>query len=171
MDLFFDTFGNATTMLGDPAVLLAIALGAILGSVAGAIPGMTTTLAVGIALPFTFGLRPITAVAFLVAITVGTNYGNSIPAILVGVPGTPSAVLTALDGYKLHQKGQSGVALGTQYIAALLGQLVSAIFFVAMVVPLAQLLYVFLSPELWALQLLGIVAIISLTGKNVFKGL
>jgi putative tricarboxylic transport membrane protein len=171
MDLFFNTFTHATAMLADPAVLLAIALGAILGSVAGAIPGMTTTLAVGIALPFTFGLRPITAVAFLIAITVGTNYGNSIPAILVGVPGTPSAVLTALDGYKLHQKGQSGVALGTQYIAALLGQLVSAFFFVAMVVPLAQLLYVFLAPELWALQLLGIVAIISLTGKNVVKGL
>lgn len=171
MDLFFDTFGNAAAMLVDPGILMAIALGAILGSVAGATPGMTTTLAVGIALPFTFGTRPEVAVAFLIAITVGTNYGNSIPAILVGVPGTPSAVLTALDGYKLHQQGQSGLALGVQYMAALVGQLLSTVFFVAMVVPLAQLLYVFLSPELWALQLLGMVAIISLTGKNVFKGL
>jgi putative tricarboxylic transport membrane protein len=171
MDLFFQTFGNAGSMLLDPGILLAIVLGSLLGSLAGATPGMTTTLAVGIALPFTFSVQPEAAVAFLVAITVGVNYGNSIPAVLVGVPGTPSAVLTALDGYKMHLRGESGLALGVQYFAALTGQLLSTFFFVAAVVPLAQLVYVFLAPELWALQLLGIVAIISLTGKNVFKGL
>jgi putative tricarboxylic transport membrane protein len=116
-------------------------------------------------------MGPEAAVAFLVAITVGVNYGNSIPAILVGVPGTPSAVLTAIDGYKLHMRGQSGLALGAQYFAALTGQLISTFVFVAIVVPLSQLLYVFLTPELWALHLLGMTAIISLAGKNVFKGL
>lgn len=171
MDLFFNTLGNAAGMVADPRILLAIALGSLLGSAAGALPGITTTLAVGVALPFTFHLSPDASVAFLVAITVGVNYGNSIPAILVGVPGTPAAVLTALDGYKLHSRGDSGLALGTQYIAAIAGQFISAIFFVAMVVPLSRLLYVFLAPELWALMLLGFTAIISLTGKNVFKGL
>jgi putative tricarboxylic transport membrane protein len=171
MGLFFDTLGNATSMLADPSMLLAIAVGSLIGSIAGAMPGITTTLAVGVALPFTFTVQPEAAVAFLVAITVGVNYGNSIPAVLVGVPGTPAAVLTAIDGYKLHQRGNSGLALGAQYIAALTGQFISTFFFVAAVVPLAQLLYIFLAPELWALMLMGFVAIISLTGKNVFKGL
>ncbi|MCW2700967.1 MAG: hypothetical protein JWQ45_2502 [Blastococcus sp.] len=171
MGLFFSTLGNATSMLADPNMLLAITVGSLIGCIAGALPGITTTLAVGVALPFTFTIQPEAAVAFLVAITVGVNYGNSIPAVLVGVPGTPAAVLTAIDGYKLHQKGNSGLALGAQYIAALTGQFISTFFFVAAVVPLSQLLYIFLAPELWALMLMGFVAIISLTGKNVFKGL
>lgn len=171
MELFLDTFGSAGSMLLDPRIILAVALGSLLGSFAGALPGITTTLAVGVSLPFTFAMSPEAAVAFLVAITVGTNYGNSIPAVLVGVPGTPAAVLTAVDGYKLHQAGQSGLALGVQYFAGLVGQLVSTVFFVAMVVPLSRLLYVFLAPELWALILLGMCALISLGGSNVFKGL
>ena len=171
MDLFLQTFAAAGAMLLDPTIILVLVIGAVVGSVAGALPGMTTTLAVSVTLPFTFSMTPEAAVAFLVAITVGINYGNSIPAILVGVPGTPSAVLTAIDGYKLHIKGESGLALGTQYFAALIGQLISTVFFVALVVPLSQLLYIFLTPELWALHLLGMTAIISLAGKNVFKGI
>ena len=171
MELFFQTFTSALQMLVDPSVLLVMLLGAVIGSIAGALPGMTTTLAVSVTLPFTFSMSPEAAVAFLVAITVGVNYGNSIPAILVGVPGTPTAVLTAIDGYKLHIRGESGLALGTQYFAALIGQLISTVFFVALVVPLSQLLYVFLTPELWALHLLGLTAVISLAGKNVYKGM
>src|SRR5690606_26453353 len=128
MELFFDTFANAGGLLLDPRVIVAILLGSILGSAAGALPGITTTLAVGVSLPFTFAMSPEAAVAFLIAITVGTNYGNSIPAVLLGVPGTPAAVLTAVDGYKLHLAGQSGLALGVQYFAALTGQLVSTVF-------------------------------------------
>ncbi|HWM33641.1 MAG TPA: tripartite tricarboxylate transporter permease [Pseudolysinimonas sp.] len=171
MDLFFQTFSSALMMLFDPSVVLVMLLGAVIGSVAGALPGITTTLAVSVTLPFTFSMSPEAAVAFLVAITVGVNYGNSIPAILVGVPGTPTAVLSAIDGYKLHIRGESGLALGTQYFSALIGQLISTVFFVALVVPLSQLLYVFLTPELWALHLLGLTAVISLAGKNAFKGM
>jgi putative tricarboxylic transport membrane protein len=170
VELFFSTFGNAGAMLLEPRVIIAVALGSLLGSVAGSLPGMTTTLIVGVTLPFTFTMSPEAAVGFLVAITVGVNYGNSIPAILIGVPGTPSAVLTAIDGYQLHRAGQSGLALGVQYFAALTGQLVSTVFFVAMVVPLSQLVYVFLAPELWGLMLLGMCALVSLGGKNVLKG-
>lgn len=171
MDLFIQTFASAAAMLVNPAIILVLVIGAVVGSVAGALPGMTTTLAVSVSLPFTFSMTPEAAVAFLVAITVGVNYGNSIPAILVGVPGTPTAVLTAIDGYQLHIKGESGLALGTQYFAALIGQLISTVFFVALVVPLSQLLYIFLTPELWALHLLGLTAVISLAGKNAFKGM
>ena len=171
LDLFFETFAAAGALLIDPNIVVVLLVGSIIGSVAGALPGITTTLAVSVSLPLTFAMSPEAAVAFLVAITVGVNYGNSIPAILVGVPGTPTAVLTAIDGYKLHMKGESGLALGTQYFSALVGQLISTVFFVALVVPLSQLLYVFLTPELWALHLLGMTAIVALAGKNVFKGL
>ena len=154
-----------------PSVLLALVGGMLWGSIAGAMPGFNQTLAVGVMVPFTFAMGPVEAVTFLVAIGVGVSYGNSIPAILVGLPGTPSAVLTALDGHALHKRGESGLALGASYFAAVAGQFVSSFFFILMVVPLSQLAYHFLAPELFALHMLGITAIVSLTGKNVIKGI
>lgn len=154
-----------------PTVLMMLVFGTLWGSFAGAMPGFNQTLAVGIVLPFTFALGPIEAIAFLVSISVGVSFGNSIPAILVGIPGNASAVLTAIDGHALHKKGRSGLALGVAYFGAVAGQFVSTFFFVIMVVPLAELAYIFLAPELFALTLMGMTAIISLTGKNVLKGL
>jgi len=171
MELFLDTLWNAGAMTGNPVILLMVFLGVIWGCAAGATPGLTSVIAIGIMVPFTFSMDPTTAVAFLVAINVGVAFGNSIPAILVGVPGTPSAVLTAIDGFALHKQGKSGLALGVTYFASVFGQFISILFFVAMVVPLAYLTYVFLTPELFALYLLGATALVSLTSENILKGL
>lgn len=171
MEQFFDPLIGGLALFGSPTVVMVLVLGMLWGSIAGALPGFNQTLAVGVMIPFTFALGPVEAVTLLVAIGVGVSYGNSIPAILVGLPGTPSAVFTALDGHALHKKGQSGLALGVSYFAAISGQFVSSFFFILLVVPLSQLAYHFLAPELFALQMLGIVAILSLTGRNVLKGL
>jgi putative tricarboxylic transport membrane protein len=171
MTEFVDGITGGFALFAVPTVILTIVIGVLWGAFAGAMPGFNQTLAVGIALPVTFSFGPIEAVAFLCAISVGVSYGNSIPAILVGIPGTASAVLTAIDGHALHKAGKSGLALGVAYFAALSGQFVSTLFFVAMVVPLSGLAYVFLAPELFALTVVGMTAILSLTGKNVLKGL
>jgi putative tricarboxylic transport membrane protein len=76
-----------------------------------------------------------------------------------------------MDGYALHKRGQSGLALGVQYYAAVFGSFVSFFFFLAMVVPLSQLTYVFLAPEMFALYFLGCTAVISITSDNILKGL
>jgi len=80
-------------------------------------------------------------------------------------------VLTAVDGYALHKQGKSGLALGVQFYAAVLGQFLSSFFFFAMVIPLAQLTYILLAPEMFALYFLGISAVISITGDNILKGM
>jgi putative tricarboxylic transport membrane protein len=171
MELFFASLIQSVHMAADLTLLLVIFAGVLWGCAAGALPGVTSVIAIGVMVPFTFGMPPIYAVAFLVAINVGVSYGNSIPAILVGLPGTPSAVLTALDGYALHKQGKSGLALGITHFASVSGQFLSIFLFLLMVVPLAQLTYVFLSPELFALYFLGTTAIISLTSRNILKGL
>jgi len=148
-----------------------VVAGVAWGLFAGSMPGIGSVLAFGLVLPFTFGMEPLQAVAFLLAISVAVGFGNSIPAILLSVPGTPAAVLTAIDGFKLHKRGESGLALGVSFFAALVGQVVSIPFFVLLVVPLSGLAYIFLAPEIFALYLLGMVAILSLTGKNLLKGL
>lgn len=69
-------------------------------------------------LPFTIALEPVQAFMLLAAVYVGAEYGGSIPAILVGVPGTPANAPTALDGRQMHLNGHSGKALGYSLTAA-----------------------------------------------------
>jgi putative tricarboxylic transport membrane protein len=171
MEIMLTSLVEALAYGLDPYMLMIILAGVIWGSGAGALPGITSVIAIGVMVPFTFGLPPIYAVAFLISINVGCSFGNSIPAILVGLPGTPSAVLTAMDGYALHKKGQTGLALGVTFYASVMGQFVSIFLFLLMVVPLSGLTYVFLSPEMFALYFLGITAIISITSENILKGL
>jgi len=79
-------------ILSNPTVWVFIFLGSVIGVIVGAMPGVGTTQTYGLVLPFTFVMEPVNAVSFLLAISVGNMFGNSIPAILMGLPGSPSAV-------------------------------------------------------------------------------
>ena len=170
MDAVIVALAQGSELLLDPTLWVLVVIGFTVGVVVGALPGIGLTLTYGLALPFTFHMEPELAVAFLLSISVGGQYGNSIPAIIMGLPGSPAAVLTVSDGYALHRQGKTGLALGTQLVAAFVGQVISVFFFVLLVVPLAGLAYNFLAPELFALYLVGMLAIISLTGKSMVKG-
>ena len=52
----------------DPMTLLYIALGTIGGVIVGAMPGMSASMAVILAMTFSYALAPIPALAFLVAV-------------------------------------------------------------------------------------------------------
>jgi putative tricarboxylic transport membrane protein len=171
MDNFVALMSGGGALLLNPMIWLLVLLGTAYGIVAGAMPGIGATLAFGLVLPVTFALTPVQAVALLMSISVGVAYGNSIPSIMIGVPGTPAAILTVLDGFTLHKRGETGLAVGVAYVSAIVGQLISIPIFVLALVPLSGLAYVFLAPELFGLYLLGVVAVVSLTGKNVVKGL
>ena len=166
-----EILGGSLGLLADPFMWVLLIVGALYGIVAGAMPGIGQTMAYGLILPFTFALAAHHGVALLLATAVGVQYGNSLPAVLIGLPGTPGAVLTAVDGFALYKRGERGVALATQYIAALGGQFVSIGFFILAVIPLSGLAFIFLPPELFGLYLLGLVAIVSLTGQSVLRGI
>jgi putative tricarboxylic transport membrane protein len=151
--------------------MLLLAVGCIWGAVVGALPGVGPTLGIGMVLPFTFSMDPVYAIAFTMSINVGDSFGNSIPAILMGVPGSSSAVLTAIDGYALHRQGKSGLALGVAYFSSCFGQFISVFIFLALVVPLSGLAYIFLSPEMASLYFLGMTTVISISSDNILKGL
>jgi putative tricarboxylic transport membrane protein len=168
---FWEAISSGVAVLGNPTMWVAIAAGAIVGVIVGALPGVGTTLGYALILPFTYQLDITTTIVLLMSLSVGSQYGNSIPAILVGVPGSPAAALTVIDGYAMHKQGDTGFALGIAFVGAVFGQLVSILFFIAAIIPLAGLAYYFLQPELFSLYVFGLVAIVSLTGRNVLKGL
>jgi putative tricarboxylic transport membrane protein len=171
MSEFFQPLVGGISMLGDPIMWALVFAGSLVGVIVGAMPGVGTTLTYGLLLPFTFVMTPVHAVAFLLSISVGNQFGNSIPAVLMGLPGSSSAILTVIEGFTMFKRGEGGLALGVTYIASLGGQLISIPLFVILIVPLMQTVYIFAEPELCALYLLGMVAIVTLTGKNVIKGL
>jgi putative tricarboxylic transport membrane protein len=168
---FMPVFVQSLPMLVDPTIMLLIIAGYLVGMIIGALPGLGPTLAFGLTLPFTFLMDPVGAVAFLLAISAAAMYSNSVPGILLGVPGSTAAVMTAIDGYALHRQGKSGLALGVHLVGSAVGQVLSIFFFLMLVVPLARLAYFFLAPELFAVFMVGMLAVVSLTGRNISKGL
>ena len=97
--------------------------GVLIGTFVGMLPGIGPINAIAILIPITFtmGLPPESALILLVGIYYGSQYGNSISTILLNVPGTASAVVTAIDGYALTKAGRGGPALAMAAVASFVG--------------------------------------------------
>ena len=80
--------------LFEPMTLLLMALSACFGIIMGAIPGLSGTLGIALLMPFTFGLEPGVALLMLGSVYCGSEYGGSIPSILINTPGTAAALCT-----------------------------------------------------------------------------
>ena len=96
-----------------PLSLMATAIGSLLGLIVGMIPGMTISAGIIIVLPLTFALDPTISISLLLGLYAGGMMGGSFSAILLNIPGTPSASATAMDGFPMAQRGDAGLALGT----------------------------------------------------------
>ena len=99
-------------VLSNPSLVALVMLGTALGITVGAIPGLTGAMLISLSLPLTFSMAPQSALAFLVAMYVGSVSGGLITATLLRMPGTPASIITTLDGYPMAQSGQAGRALG-----------------------------------------------------------
>ena len=64
MDLVIQGFG----VIFDPGVLIYIVCGTVLGVVFGALPGVSSAMATMLALPFTYSMQALPAIAFLVTV-------------------------------------------------------------------------------------------------------
>lgn len=150
---------------------IAIAAGVIIGVTVGAIPGLTATMAVALALPFTFSLDPITSILLLVGIYKGGVFGGSITAILVKAPGTPAAACTVLDGYPMARKGQAGKALGIALYASCIADLISNLALIFLAGTIASFALEFGPPEYFWLIAFSLTIVISISGSSLTKGL
>ena len=154
-----------------PASLAATGVGCLLGIVAGMIPGMTISAAMIIVLPLTFVLDPNVSIGLFLGLYAGGMLGGSFSAILLNIPGTPSAAATALDGYPLVAQGQAGRALGMAVSASFCGGLFSALCLFLIAPRLADLALQFRSADLFSLVFLGLTIICSFASRSWIKGL
>lgn len=162
-----DTISHLLEGLGSlmgPVPLLVIGAGVVVGILGGAMPGISPSMAVALLLPFTFGMSPSMGLVMLCAIYLAANYGGSITAVMINTPGTPSAVVTAFDGYPLTRKGKAGTALGISLVASVTGGFVGIIILILFSAPLARFALKFWPAEYFALAILGLSTIASLGG-------
>ena len=109
-------------------VLFSSCIGVLIGLTVGMIPGLTISTGIIVLLPITFVLPPDVSIALLLGLYVGGMTGGSFSAILLNIPGTPSASATAIDGYPLAVRGDAGRALGIAITASFIGGVVSFLF-------------------------------------------
>jgi putative tricarboxylic transport membrane protein len=146
-------------------------LGIALGIYFGAVPGLSGLTGMAILLPFTFGMEPVPAFSFLLGMYAVTTTSDSIPAILIGVPGTAAAQATVLDGFPLAQRGEAGRAFGAAFTCSAIGGVIGGIF-MGLSIPIVQpIVLSFAKPELFMLGLLGLTMIGALSGGSILKGL
>ena len=80
----------------DPQLFFLTAIGTFAGIYIGAIPGLSVTMAVSILISFTFSWDVNEALALMAGVFMGGVYGGSRTAILLNIPGAPSALVTVL---------------------------------------------------------------------------
>src|SRR5919106_2043252 len=107
----YEQLASAIADVAQLKYLVPLMLGTLAGVVGGALPGVTITMTVIVALPFTFGLEPLQGLAAMIGIYVGGETGGLVAATLLGIPGTPSTVSTTFDSFPMAKKGEPGRAI------------------------------------------------------------
>lgn len=151
--------------------LLFVLFGVVLGQLVGALPGIGPVMAMAIAIPFTFTLNPLTAIAFLIGVNKGGLVGGAIPAILINTPGTPDAAATTLDGYPLTKKGKPEKATKMALYSSITGDAFSDVVLFT-VSPLIATVALKMGPmEIFALMVFAFSVIAGLVGDSMAKGI
>lgn len=151
--------------------LVSILIGVVIGQIVGALPGVGGSAGMALLLPVTFGMPPIAALMLLAGIMYGSQYGNSLSAILLNVPGDSSSVVTAMEGNKLARRGQAGRALSIATVSSFLAGMAATVVLAIATPILSSFALNFSAPEYFLLALLGITATASLGGGSVMKSL
>lgn len=167
----FDLLLAGLTNFTKPYSLFLIVAGNVLGIIFGVVPGLTATMGMAIFLPMTFAMSDVNGMLFLIGIFVGACYAGSISAILVNIPGTPSAIATGFDGYRMAQRGEAGRAIGYSTLASALGGLFGVLVLVFAAPVLASFALDFSAQEYTGVALLGISIVSYISFGSTIKGL
>lgn len=154
-----------------PFNLMSCFLGLAVGVLFGALPGFSATMAVAVMVPFSYVMEPQSALLMLSGVYCGGVYGGSIPAILVGIPGTPASAPTAMEGRALTKRGESGKALALCTYASAFGGFWSGIALLLCAPLLAMIAMKVGAPESVMIAVFGLSVVSVLSEGNIVKGL
>ena len=153
-----------------PGNLAALLGGSLVGVFAGAVPGLSSTVGLALVLPLTFALDPAPALLMMISLYMAAEYGGSITAVAIGVPGSSPALATTFDGYAMTKRGEAGRALGISLFSSMSGGLLGTLLLLAALGPLSRAAIAFGPPEFFGLGVFGLAIVANLIGKDPLKG-
>ncbi|MDM8216310.1 tripartite tricarboxylate transporter permease [Desulfovibrio piger] len=166
--MFLDLTGSSFVF--EPLTLVVMLAGVFGGLVIGAIPGLTSTMAVALLVPVTYGMEAHLGLALLVAVYMGSISGGLVAASLLNIPGTPSSVATTFDAYPMTKRGEGGKALAYGVIASFLGSMLGFVALLLLAPVLGKFALRFGPYEYFALVVFTLTCIVSISRKSLLKG-
>lgn len=153
------------------SAIIAVFGGILLGYIVGVVPGLSRPAALAVAVPLTYYMSPISAIAFLVGVTKASAAGGATGAIMLNTPGEPSSAATCFDGYPLAKAGKAAKALKIALYASVFGDMVSTLVLIALAMPLASFALKMGPVEMTAVMIFALTFIAALSGDSLTKGL
>ncbi|WP_135467440.1 tripartite tricarboxylate transporter permease [Crenalkalicoccus roseus] len=164
--------GAAASLLGSSwSPWLVVPPGLLIGLVFGAIPGLSVPIAMAVILPLTLYLDFLSAILLLTSIFTGGGFGAAIPAILMNVPGSSSAVATTFDGHPMARQGRHSYALGLALAASCVGSAAGYVILLLVISWIADAVLRLGPLEMFAIAVWGLTLIAVLNEGSVAKGL
>lgn len=154
-----------------PELLLVTAAGTFAGIYVGVIPGLSVTMAAAILISFTFSWDTLSALALIAGVYLGGVYGGARTAILLNIPGGPSSVASALDGYPIALRGEAGPAIGLATVFTVVGGLVGVLALAVAAPVIARFALMFAPRDYLLVALIGLLLVGSLSGGSLAKGI
>ncbi|MBI2293921.1 MAG: tripartite tricarboxylate transporter permease [Betaproteobacteria bacterium] len=167
----FQYLGHGFAVALEPMNLLYGFVGVLVGTLIGVLPGIGPPGALGILLPASYYLPPVSSMIMLSGIYYGAMYGGSTASILVNIPGEAASVVTCLDGYQMARQGRAGPALGIAAFGSFIAGTLGICGLIILAPPLASFALRFGPPEYFALMVSGLVVLSYLTYGTVIKSL
>ena len=171
MDALSSLIDGFGTVL-EPTNLLYALIGVLLGTFVGVLPGIGPALTIALLLPLTFNFNDPTGAFILFAgIYFGGMYGGSTTSILLNTPGESASVATAIEGFEMSKRGRAKPALATAALGSFVAGTIGLILLTFLAEPVADLAVKLQPADYFALVVLAFVAVTSLIGRSVIRGL
>lgn len=167
---FSQFFAGLQTLLSAQMFLMML-FGVAFGILTGAIPGFSSPMAMIVMLPYSYRLSPEVGVVLMGSIFLGSCFGGSISAILLGIPGTPQAIATVFDGYPLAKAGKANEALGIALGASGFGSFLGTIALLMIMKPLGDFAIKFGAAEMFMVIVMGLSILGTLSSGNMIRGI
>ena len=149
--------------------LLYCAVGCVLGTSVGLLPGLGPLATISLLLPLTYSMPLIGSLIMMAGIYYGAMYGESVSAITMRIAHS-SSIIMCIDGYKMTQKGQTGVALFTAGVSSFIGGTVAIVVLATLAPQLGAIALQFGPADYCALMLMGFVCVSFFTTGSLVNG-
>ena len=166
-----ELFSGLLPYLTDLRFVLLCLAGAVAGLFVGAIPGLSVSMATALLVSLTYTWPAADALAAVMGVYVVGVYAGALSSILINIPGAPSSVVTALDGYPMARRGEATRALLHATVYSFVGGLFGLLALALLAKPVTALALQFRPMDYFLLALFGLVTAGGMNRGSAAKGM